>query len=33
MFKERDLPLPKWTGQGEEASPPAKQTTQLPEAE
>ncbi|KAF1027082.1 MAG: hypothetical protein GAK29_00888 [Acinetobacter bereziniae] len=33
MFKDRDLPLPKWTGEGEETSPPAKQTTKLPEAD
>ncbi len=33
MFRERDLPLPKWTGEGDPESPPAKQTTALPEAD
>ncbi|WP_336938928.1 phage portal protein [Acinetobacter modestus] len=33
MFKERDLPLPKWTGEGEASDPPAKQQTSLPEAD
>jgi len=32
-FKDRGLPLPKWTGDGEEGAPPAKQTTKLPESE
>lgn len=32
-FRERGIPLPRWSGEAEAESPPSKKTTSLPEAE